>query len=426
MLGASFDYQQKIISCEDRFRTVVKPRQAGMTTAFAIEALVDSLIYDDYLTIIISPTKRQSNHLMRYIKKAFRKLEIEMDMIIPTHKFTTEEIFFPWGSEIYSLPNNPLGAQGKACDNGIIDEAALFSTNEGDAIMDAIVGSLAAKQGRLTISSRPMGKRGLLWRYWDPTSPKYKEFTHFKITWEDRAKEDKLYGTEVRRHKRILTTEQFDEIYNAEFLEEGFLVFQHELLEAANVLWNNKGFILLPSEGRPDTPNPKYIGIDFGRKRSLTEIHVLQKEEDNTLRSLMMKSLVKMNFEDQKSYIDDMMGRVRPVGMRIDERGMGLPLLDYLQKKHGQVVQPLKLTEGKGKEKVILQCRNTFLDGKIAIPYEETFYTQMHSYQKEYTEFGNVKYFGKVDDTDFQDDKVIALCAAVDAAQSQPFAFGIV
>ena len=139
-----------------------------------------------------------------------------------------------------------------------------------------------------------------------------------------------------------------------------------------------------------------------------------------------MKSLENMNFEDQKNIIDDSIVRFKPRQIKVDERGMGLPLLDYLVKKHGDKVQPLKLTNINTKEKVVLQCRNAFSDLKIAIPENDELYDQLHCFQREYTEQGNVRYFGKVDETDFQDDKVIALIAAVDAAQSTPFTYEVV
>jgi len=425
-LGATFDYQQNIIGCMDKFRTVVKPRQAGMTTAFAIEAFIDAMIHDDYVICLVSPTSRQSARIMRYVKKALRKFEKINKVTIPFEKFTTEEVFFHHGSEIYSLPNNPLGIQGIDCDHAIIDEAGLFSRTEGESIMDAIVGSLSAKGGRLTVSGKPHGKRGMLWNFWDESSDRFKEFTHFKITWEDRGRQDPKYGNEVQLHKRIMPKSQFDETYNADFVDEGILVYTHALLEAAIDLWKSNRCVLMPSEGTPSDSDSKYIGIDFGRKRNLTEIHVLRKK-DKLMSTVMMKSLENTNFEDQKHYIDDLVARVKPVKMKVDERGLGLPLLDYLQRKHGEsMVEPLKMAEGKSKERSVLQLRNAFTDLQIAIPDDEELYEQLHSYQKEYTEFGNVRYSGKVDETDFKDDKVVALIAAVDAAQSKPFSFGVV
>ncbi len=410
----------------DKFRTVVKPRQAGMTTAFAIEALIDAITYDDYVVCIVSPTKRQSNRMMRYIKKALRLLEKMQKSQIPTEKFTSEEVFFHHGSEIHSLPNNPMGIQGIDCDHGIVDEAGLLPQDEGKAILDALLGSLAAKAGRLTISGKPRGKRGMLWDYWDPHSPKYNEFTHFKITWENRGKQDSKYKNEVIGHRRILSKIQFAETYDAEFVDEGVLIFPHDLLEKSQELWDKHKFILLPSDGKYETSNDTFMGIDFGRKRNLTEVCILERIEDKLLRVLTMKSLVNMNFEDQKVCIDEMIERLNPLRIVMDERGMGLPLLDYYEKKFGETrVLPLNLSMGKTKEEKILQCRNVFTDLKLAIPQHDELYNQLHSYQKEYTPHGNVRYFGKVDETDFMDDKVIALVAAVDAAQATPFDFGI-
>ncbi len=426
-LGATFDYQQTVIKSRARYRKIVKARQIGMTTALAIEKLIDAILYDDYVIIIVSPSARQSQRMMRYIKKSFVVLEKKLDTRIPVQKWTNEEVYFHHGSEIHSLPNNPKAIQGFDCDDGTIDEAGLFTRQEGEDIVDALVGSLAAKQGRLTLSGRPRGKRGLLWAYFDPTDTRGKEFEGYKITWKDRARQDYSYGEEVKKHRKILTKFQFAEIYDAEFVDEGVLIFSHELLEAAQDLWKTKNYVLMPPEGTPRGALNRYIGMDFGRKRNLTEIHVLEAVEKDFFRTLTMKSLEKMNFEDQKSYIDALINRIKPVQVKIDERGMGLPLLDYLQRKHGEsIIQPLKMTEGKSKEKIILQLRNAFTDLKIAIPEHDKLYEQLHAFQKEYTEAGNVRYFGKVDETDFLDDKVIALAAAIDAAQSKPFTFGVV
>lgn len=426
-LGATFDYQQQFIDCRDRYRTCRKARQIGMTTCLAIETLIDSILYDDYVTCIVSPSQRQSSRVMRYIKKSLVNLEKILGAVIPTEKFTSEEVFFHHGSEIHSLPNNPLGIQGIDCNNGVVDEAGLFPQNEGDAIIDALVGSLAAKQGRLTVFGRPRGKRGMLWQYWDPTTPRYKEFKHFTVRWSDRGRQDSRYKAEVERHRKILTKLQFDEIYNAEFIDEGVLMFTHEILERAIELYKIERFALMVPEGKPSGKLPRYIGMDFGRKRNLTEIHVLEKRDDGLCRTLMMKSLERMNFEDQKIYIDDLIRRVEPTTVTIDERGMGLALLDYFRSKHGErTIQPLSLTNLKTKEKIVIQCQNAFMDLKLAIPDDEELYDQLHSYQKEITDAGNIRYTGKVDETDFKDDKVVALMAAVDAAQKKPFVFGVI
>lgn len=426
-LGATFDYQQNIIKCMDKFRTVVKPRQAGMTTALAIEALVDAVINDNFVVCIVSPTSRQSKRMMRYVKKALRVLERSLGIVVPTQKFTGEEVYFHHGSEIHSLPNNPMGIQGIDCDHGIVDEAGLFPTQEGEMIMDALVGSLSAKGGRLTISGKPKGKRGMLWGFWDPNNTRYNEFTHFKITWEDRARQDPKYKEEVIAHKRILTKIQFDETYNAEFIDEGVLIYPHTLLETAQELWRTNNYVMMPPEGKPDDDGIYYAGIDFGRKVNKTDIHILKKEPNGLLRTLTMKSFTNTNFEVQKDWIDAMLTRMNISIVKIDERGMGLALLDYFQKKWGEnKIQPLKLTNMQTKERVILQLRDYFTDLKLAICLDDELYEQLHSYQKEYTDYGNVRYFGKVDETDFQDDKVISLAAAVDASRVGSFDFGVV
>lgn len=426
LLGATFDYQQEVINCPDQYRTIRKARQVGMTTALAIESLIDALTYDNYVICIVSPTQRQSDRFMRYIRRSLRLLEKFTGALAPTEKFTNSEIIFHHGSEINSLPNNPHGIQGIDANDVKIDEAGLFSASEGDEIIDAVVGSLAAKKGKLTISGKPRGKRGLLWRYWDDTRPEYSSFAHFVIKGENRGKQDPIYAVEMEKHRKILTKLQFDETYNAEFVDEGVLVYPYECIEAANKLWETNNFVLMPPDGTPQLNYPRYVGIDFGRKRNLTEIHVLQKE-NNLLRTLCMKSMRDTNFEEQKFYIDSLVSRVKPRVIEIDERGMGLPLLDYLTVKYGKsMIKPLQFLSAKTKERSVLQLRNALVDLKIAFPNDEGLCSQLHAFQKDYTDSGRVIYSGKTDETDFLDDKVVALIAAVDAAMGTHFEFSII
>src|SRR3990167_192086 len=78
-LGATFDYQQKWIADTSTYKLCVKARQVGMTTAIAIDALIDAIFHNEFVILIVSPSQRQSDRLMWYINKAFLRLQKKLE-----------------------------------------------------------------------------------------------------------------------------------------------------------------------------------------------------------------------------------------------------------------------------------------------------------------------------------------------------------
>jgi phage FluMu gp28-like protein len=166
------------------------------------------------------------------------------------------------------------------------------------------------------------------------------------------------------------------------------------------------------------------MGIDFARKRNLTSIQVLE-DKDGIFRLLYAQDLKKMPFTEQVIFIVDAANRLKADRVIIDETGLGLPMTDHLTEQLGSRVEGVTFTRH-NKEKIIMDLRACFEDNKLAIPDDETLYDQLHSFQKDVTEQGNIRLTGKVDETDFLDDRVIALSLAVYGLNQSPFDFAIV
>jgi len=421
-LGATFDYQQAWIKDQSKYKICRKARQVGMTTCLGIESLLDAIIRDNFVVCFVSPTQRQSSRLMRYVHKAFRKFERINKTKIPTEKFREEYIFFHHGSEIWSLPNNPNGIQGIDANRAVIDESGLFGANEGKEIIDAILGSLAAKKGQLYLSGKPKGKRGILWDYWG--TDKGKLFKQYNVDWEQRAKQDPDYKKEVEIQRGMMAKSHFDETYGAQFLDEGVLVYTHELLETAVKIFEDRHFIVIPRGGTYRGENPISIGIDFAKKRNMTSIIALEKVDDKLYKLIYNQDLKKMAYNDQIDFICNLDKELRGTRITVDETGLGLPMLDVLVQRLGSKVEGVVFSR-QSKEKLVMDLQACFKDARLAIPNDEVLYDQLHSFQKDYTDQGNVVFSGKVDETDFQDDKVIALSLAVCGLNKSPFQFAI-
>ena len=98
-LGASFQFQRDFIRNERQFEVIVKARQIGFTTVIACRTLLNSILNDDYVSIIVSPTQRQSNRVKRYIDKQMLLLEKITGMKIETTKNREDHVIYSCGSE---------------------------------------------------------------------------------------------------------------------------------------------------------------------------------------------------------------------------------------------------------------------------------------------------------------------------------------
>ena len=154
-LGATFDYQQRWISDLSKFKLCVKARQIGMTTAISIDSLLTAIYEDEFVILVVSPSQRQSDRLMWYVNKAFSRLQKKLGERISLLTHKRDCMVFKHGSELWSLPNNPSTVMGFDADRVLIDEAGIFPTKEGQQIYEATMGSLAAKDGGMSLSGMP-------------------------------------------------------------------------------------------------------------------------------------------------------------------------------------------------------------------------------------------------------------------------------
>jgi phage FluMu gp28-like protein len=390
-----------------------------MTTAIAIDSLLECIFLDEYVLIIVSPSQRQSERMMRYIDRAFIKLQKELKQPIELVKHTRDHILFHHGSEIWSLPNNPTTIQGFDADKVIIDEAGIFPTNEGTAIYEATIGSLGAKGGGMSLSGMPYGRGKFFYDIYDKSLKGQNNFSMHYVDWLCRAKQDPVYKQSIEEQQTFLMPLLFDQLYNCKFVDENIVLFSYDLLERNT----DDKIRLVSGKARYGSDNPIFFGIDFAKKVDRTSIVAVEKYEADRYKVVLVVD-TNDTYDKQMDLIKRLNENLMPQKIFIDESGPGGPMLDFLTRDIGGKVIPIAFS-AQNKERLMLDMYNMFQDRKLKIPAFQPLIDELHSIEKTVTESGNVRYYAPREDGGHAD-KAFALSMAINQLQQNNFRFSII
>lgn len=141
-------------------------RQVGKSTTVAAITCVDAISQPDALTIVISPSLRQSKEFYRKLLVFFRNL----NRPIPVISETSLTLELETGARIVALPAQEDTIR---CFSGvyriIIDEASRVP----DEIYKAVRPMMAVSKGRVTALTTPFGRRGWFYDEWTSGSSEW-------------------------------------------------------------------------------------------------------------------------------------------------------------------------------------------------------------------------------------------------------------
>lgn len=151
--------QQQILDATSRHILVNCSRQWGKSTTAAVRALYQALHVPNSLTLILSPSFRQSGELFGKVLSFLRTLNIPRKSDSRNHL----SLEFPNHSRIVALPGNETTIRGfSAVSLLIVDEAARVP----DALYRAARPFLATTNGTLLVMSTPRGQSGFFYNEW--------------------------------------------------------------------------------------------------------------------------------------------------------------------------------------------------------------------------------------------------------------------
>lgn len=148
--------KRKLLNCS---------RQSGKSTTAGTLALHGALYDPGSLTLLLSPSERQSGELLRKVKDGLRALRQD-GAAAECERENVLELEFANGSRIVALPGKEGTIRAfSGVRRLVIDEASRVS----DALYKSVRPMLAVSGGELVIMSTPFGKRGFFWDTWEAT-----------------------------------------------------------------------------------------------------------------------------------------------------------------------------------------------------------------------------------------------------------------
>jgi hypothetical protein len=195
-------------------------RQWGKSTITAAKAVLQAHGTADSLTLVVSPSARQSGEFLRKASGFARRLGIR-----PKGDGDNQiSLQLPNGSRIVGLPGTEATIRGfSAVSLLLVDEAARVN---GDLYL-AIRPMLAVSGGTLWLMSTPFGKRGFFYEAWEHGGPEWERY-------RAPATECARIGRQFLEEERATMGERwFRQEYLCEFEDSVSAVFDAELVTRA-------------------------------------------------------------------------------------------------------------------------------------------------------------------------------------------------
>lgn len=215
VLGLNLDpWQARVLASSGKRDLLNVTRQGGKSTVSAVLALHHALYRPHSLTILISPSLRQSGELFRKVLD-FKERLPEPPRLEEDNKTS---LAVSGGGRVVSLPGSEGTVRGFSAATLIVeDEAARVD----DALYLALRPMLATSNGRLLLMSTPFGKRGHFWQEWS-------EGTTWQRTEVPADKVPRISTEFLEEERNSMGAWWFEQEYLCQFKELTDAVFSHE------------------------------------------------------------------------------------------------------------------------------------------------------------------------------------------------------
>jgi len=214
------DWQANLLRSASRRVLMLCSRQSGKTTVATIKAEHTALYSPGSLTLIVSPSQRQSGEVFRRLMSLHNKLE-------GVFSLTAESALraeFSNGSRIIALPGSEKTTRVYSAVNLIVvDEASRVD----DSLLAAIRPMLATVNGSLLMLSTPAGRRGEFHRAWTSGDDTWHRV---KVPADQCPRLSKAF---LEEELRELGPQMFKQEYMLEFVDDAECMFSVEQIERA-------------------------------------------------------------------------------------------------------------------------------------------------------------------------------------------------
>ncbi len=382
--------QREWVDDKGKFRISNKSTRIGITFTNCLEAFHDALFYPGSVNLFVSTTEDRAKEQLETIYNFVDENRDLFEGVLIGRPSTLAT----WtnGSKTYSLPNSAKGVRGIPQKGGItsrIDEFGHYLGDDDIKMYAAMVRNLSLGSGRLSIWSTPFGKRGLFYDIWRNKDRMYPDYKRHSLNWRKcpRMTKERIENIKKNMHP-VMARQEFEN----EFVSTGTELFPLKLINDCQV-----ANILMP---RAEGTNTYYIGIDPAMGGGdYTGIFVTEfipgKDADEQSRYIV-RYLEKFDTSSLKMLGSKVLGlveRYNPTIMKVDETGLGRPLVRYLQEDCNLewLVEGYVFTNPK-KDDMIMRLWSLFNDGRIEIPKNDELLVELNGLQTAQTSGGLNKY----------------------------------
>lgn len=156
-------WQQRLLLAPGRHILLNGSRQSGKSSVAAALAVHTAVFQPSSLTLLVSPSLRQSTELFRKVLAGCRSL----GRLAAVQALSQTRLELAHGSRVVSLPAREATVRSYSrVSLLVLDEAARVP----DALYRSLRPMLAVSGGRLFCLSTPFGQRGFFWRAWHEAS----------------------------------------------------------------------------------------------------------------------------------------------------------------------------------------------------------------------------------------------------------------
>jgi hypothetical protein len=212
-------WQAKVLSSPSKRILLNCSRQSGKSTTTSVLALHTAIFEPGSLTLLISPTQRQSSELFRKVTGFLRRME-RRPLLIEDNAMSCT---FENESRVVSLPGSASTIRGYSSPSLIIEDEAAFVE---DGVNRAARPMLAVSGGKMILMSTPYGRRGHFHDAWKSDE----EWQRIEVKAEDCPRIPAQFLLDERK---ALGDWWFRQEYGAEFLETADQLFHFEDINRA-------------------------------------------------------------------------------------------------------------------------------------------------------------------------------------------------
>ncbi|MEM7296614.1 MAG: terminase family protein, partial [Pseudomonadota bacterium] len=303
-----YAYQVDFLQAEDRFRIVLKARQIGFSYVVGLAVLLGAMAGRPQ--IVVSASERQAQIILNYVRHHAKRIGI----LLEEDKANKIVVM---GTDIVATSTNFRTAQGWPGDVWF-DEFAWVRNQR--MLWAAIVPSITAVGGRVTVFSTPFLPGSLFWEIATNHKNKHDHWWRTTITIEDAIAQGMPLPGGLDELRMLFDSESWAMFYECQWAENGSALLSWELLHSLTT-----ERIIRADYGRLRG------GVDVGRINDRTAIaligqeHIREKWGDRyaLLHHEMHKGLP---FDAQKARIHEVDGRFDIEGWKIDKTGLGMQL----------------------------------------------------------------------------------------------------